>query len=66
MTTHQKLTYSIPEVCIELNLCRQSVYHEINAGRLSTYRVGTRRFVSRRALEAYVADREAEAAPGVA
>ena len=39
---------------------RQTTYHEINAGRLRSYTVGRRRFISEDALLAYIRAREAE------
>ncbi len=55
-----KLTFSIRETEAELKLSHQSVYNELNSGRLKSYRVGRRRFVSRQAIESYIRDREAE------
>ena len=45
---------------------RQTVYNEINAGRLESYKVGRRRFVSEEACVKYVRAREAEARRSVA
>ncbi len=58
------LTYSINDAIDALNLSRQSVYNEINANRLKTYRVGRRRFISAEALSEWVRGREAEARIG--
>ena len=44
-----------------LHVSIQTVYNEINAGRLKTFRIGKRRFVSEEALIKYIKDREAEA-----
>lgn len=41
---------------------RQTTYNEINSGRLETYKVGTRRYCSERAIRKYISDREAESA----
>jgi len=41
-------------------LGRNSIYEEINAGRLLSFRVGRRRFVSEQAILNWIADREAE------
>lgn len=58
-----KLTYTVEEAARLLGFKRDLAYREIGAGRLKTYCVGARRFVSHRALLAYVADREREASP---
>ena len=43
--------YTIAEVCTILRVCRDTVYSEINKGRLKTFKVGPRRrFVSQNAL----------------
>ena len=47
-----------------LGISHAKIYEEINSGRLKSYRVGTRRFISDRALQNYVQDREAEEAQG--
>lgn len=60
-----RLGYSIREVEQALHLSHQTVYNEINAGRLKTYRVGRRRFISHDALHQYVWDREQETPPSV-
>lgn len=58
-----KIGYSIAEICTILGVCRDTVYNEINAGRLKTFKVGPRRrFVSQDALQDYVKQREAETA----
>ena len=41
-------------------LGRNSIYEEINAGRLRSFRVGRRRLVSEKAILDWIADREAE------
>ena len=58
----ENITNSIQEAAKILGLSRQSVYNELNAGRLKSYKVGKRRFISSQALSQYVRDREAEAA----
>ncbi len=55
-----KLTYSINETIEALGLSRQTVYNEINAGRLRSFRVGKRRLVSNDALQEWVKAREIE------
>lgn len=58
-----KIGYSISEVCMILGVCRDTVYNEINTGRLKTFKVGPRRrFVSQDALQTYVKQREAATA----
>lgn len=58
-----KPSYSIAEVCIALGVCRDTIYGEINAGRLKTFKVGPRRrFVSQEALQDYTKQRESETA----
>lgn len=61
MSTETK-TYSIEQACKVLNFSRQTIYEEINSGRLKTYKVGTRRFVSVGAIDTYIKDRELETA----
>lgn len=56
----EKLAFSIEEAMAGLDLSRQKLYNEINAGRLRTYRVGKRRLVSRQAILDYIAARERE------
>jgi len=55
-----KLTYSIGEAMRALGICRSTIYREINSGRLRTFRIGNRRFISPEALRAYVRARERE------
>jgi len=55
------LNNPIKRVAKRLNVSVQTVYNEINAGRLITFRIGKRRFVSEDALHKYIRDREAEA-----
>jgi excisionase family DNA binding protein len=50
--------FSIPEVMEALGVSRQTVYDEINAGRLRSFRVASRRLVSANALDAYIRGRE--------
>ena len=45
---------------------RQTTYNEINAGRLRSYTVGRRRFISEEACVEYVRAREAEMLESVA
>ena len=52
---------TIKETSDILRQSHQTTYNEINSGRLKTYKVGRRRFVSAEALRKYIKDREAEA-----
>lgn len=54
------ISHTIPQVMAELNLSRATVYVEINAKRLRTYKVGRRRMVSRDALQDWIKAREKE------
>lgn len=58
-----KLSYSIEDATELLNISRVMIYREINAGRIKTFNVGRRRFISHRAMEEYIADREKESNP---
>ncbi|MET0025671.1 MAG: helix-turn-helix domain-containing protein [Sedimenticola sp.] len=49
-----KAGLSIPEVMDAMGVCRQTVYNEINAGRLKSFKIGKRRLVSPRALDDWV------------
>lgn len=60
----QPLALSIPDTCIALGSSRQTIYELIKSGRLRSYTEGKRRFVSRAAIDDYIAQREAEAAQG--
>lgn len=63
MTPAKQLCYSIPEVSRMLGICKDTVYNEINAGRLRTFKVGPRRrFVSHDALMEFIKAREAATA----
>ena len=53
---------SVPEVMASTGLSRQSVYSEINSGRLRSFKVGKRRLVSPTALTAWVTRLEKGAA----
>lgn len=44
-----------------LGICRRTVYAEIEKGRLSSYKVGARRLISKGAIEDWLNEREAEA-----
>ena len=63
----QPIVHTIPGTKNRLQFgSRQTVYNEINAGRLRSYKVGRRRFVSEEACVEYVRAREAEAQEAVA
>lgn len=69
MTTEKTPAYVPGEVALTVKdvmqrtkLCRQSVYNEINSGRLKTFRVGNRRLVSPAALSEWVKSLERAAA----
>lgn len=53
-------TYTIPEAIEALRTSRNTLYQEIAAGRLRTYAVGRRRYISAEAIREYIAAREAE------
>lgn len=52
--------YTIDDATQVLGLSRPTLYREISAGRLRTYHVGRRRYVSADAVREYIAAREAE------
>jgi excisionase family DNA binding protein len=54
----QALALSIKDVCKALNVTHPTVYKEIQAGRLQSFTIGRRRFVSPDALTNYVRARE--------
>jgi len=57
----ENFSYSIIQLMEVLHVSRQTVYDEINSGRLKTFKIGRRRFVSDDALRKYIKDRESEA-----
>jgi excisionase family DNA binding protein len=56
----QKLAYTIEEAASIVGRTRTALYDAICKGEIDSYRDGKRRMVSRRALEVYVARKEAE------
>ena len=57
----KRKAWSIPEARQLLGgFSHQTAYNEINSGRLKSFKVGNRRFISDEALNAYIRDREAE------
>lgn len=64
---HERQTrhaFTIPQFCAAFNTSRTVAYEEIGSGRLESYQVGRRRFISARAAEAWQRRLEAEANPG--
>ncbi|MFB1490775.1 MULTISPECIES: helix-turn-helix domain-containing protein [unclassified Thiocapsa] len=57
-----EVALTVKDVMQRTKLCRQSVYNEINSGRLKTFRVGNRRLVSPAALSEWVKSLERAAA----
>lgn len=58
----QRPAYSIAQFADAFGVCRTTVYEEINSGRLASYQLGRRRFISARAAEEWQRRLEAEAA----
>ncbi len=58
----QPVGLSIDEIIRSTGLGRSSIYKEIAAGRLRTYKVGRRRFATPAALQSWAAAHEARAA----
>ncbi len=56
----ESLAYSVNGICIALNLSKQSVYDEINSGRLRSFKAHGRRLISRKAADDYINALEAE------
>jgi hypothetical protein len=56
------LTYTIPEFIAHFKVGRTSTYEEINAGRLPTYQVGRRRYISGHAAAQWQRNLEAATA----
>ncbi|WP_083490818.1 helix-turn-helix domain-containing protein [Stenotrophomonas humi] len=62
----ERLSYTTDEACAVTGLNRNALYRAMNAGQLSTFKVGKRRMVSARALREFIEAREKEATSGVA
>lgn len=62
--TIQRLAYNITDACGVLCTSRQTLYNLINEGRLRSFKEGKRRYVSRQAIDDYIAaqERQGEAA----
>jgi excisionase family DNA binding protein len=58
MFIHSKPRYSINDLLSLLNIGRAHLYADINAGKLSTYKIGKRRFAKPEALDKYVEECE--------
>jgi excisionase family DNA binding protein len=58
----EKLAYSIEEVAEATGLSRSLIYDEMNAGRLGYIKVGRRRIITRKQLEAFLSAAEGAAA----
>lgn len=56
-----RLSYSIDDGLAIIGIGKTKGYEEIKAGRLKCFKVGNRTLISRKAIEQYIADREAEA-----
>ena len=58
ISLNEKMALSIAEACAISGLQKDSLYREINAGRLKTAKVKGRRLIRRQALEQWLADQE--------
>lgn len=56
-------TYTVAEACQRLKISRPTFYNEVRRGRLQTFCIGARRFVSERALASYISEQEKCAMP---
>lgn len=56
--TAPRLAFPVDEACKALATSRQRLYDLINSGRLRSFKEGKRRYVSRAAIEAYIAAQE--------
>jgi excisionase family DNA binding protein len=52
--TTEKLAYSVEEVADATGISRSLIYDEMNAGRLGFIKVGRRRIITRKQLEAFL------------
>ena len=59
-----QFAFSVPDAAKLAGLGKSLLYEEIREGRLKTFRVGSRRLVSRDALEQYIREREQETGTG--
>lgn len=56
--TIQRLAYNISDACEVLCTSRQTLYNLINEGRLRSFKEGKRRYISRQAMDDYIAVQE--------
>jgi len=56
-----RVAYSVDEAAARAGCGRDLIYREINEQRLLSFTSGSRRFISRQALKAWVSAREADA-----
>lgn len=56
----ERQAFTIDAATEVMGLSRPTIYREIQAGRLRTFHVGRRRYVSADAIREYIAAREAE------
>ncbi|HPE71901.1 MAG TPA: helix-turn-helix domain-containing protein [Candidatus Competibacter sp.] len=56
--TIQRLAYNVPDACKVLSTSRQTLYDLINQGRLRSFTEGRRRYISRQAIDDYIAAQE--------
>ena len=49
---------SMVDACRALSVCRATLYGEINAGRLRSYVIGSRRYIAVTALRDFIRERE--------
>ena len=57
-------SYPISDLCKVMHLSREMVYREMRDGRLRTYQVGKRRYVSAKAVQDWIRAREEETTQG--
>lgn len=62
-TADDKLSYTIPEAAAATGLGRSSLYEEIKAGSLWTFKAKGRTLILREVLAGYIADRAAPYRP---
>jgi excisionase family DNA binding protein len=60
--TDERLAYSVPDAAGLIGLSPRRTWDLVRLRRIKSFMEGGRRLISRRALEAYVAEREEEAA----
>ena len=59
VSLNKKLALSIAEACAMSGVQKDSLYREINAGRLKTAKIKGRRLIRRQALEQWLKNQEA-------